>query len=68
MATISSVLVITLSLYVLSLGPVLNLVTHGYPGLEKALAGFYAPLVWVSDHCSAIKDAIDRYLALWIDK
>ena len=53
-------------LYVLSVGPVLYLANNGFPRLGESLEAFYAPLVWVAEHCRPLDYALKRYIAWWL--
>jgi hypothetical protein len=59
-------LVSSLSLYVLSVGPVLWIANHGYPNLGQSLEGFYGPLVWVAGQCRLTDYALKMYIAWWL--
>lgn len=49
--------------YVLSIGPVVAVANKAGYDLE-ALAGFYAPVVWLHDH-TALKEPLEWYADLW---
>jgi hypothetical protein len=65
MVVILSALV-SLSLYVLSVGPVLWIANNGHLWLGEALEGFYAPLVWVAGQWRLTDYALKMYIAWWL--
>jgi hypothetical protein len=60
------VILLSPSLYVLSVGPVLWIANHGHLWLGEALEGFYAPLVWVAGQWRLTDYALKMYIAWWL--
>jgi hypothetical protein len=56
-----------MSLYVLSIGPVVYLESTGvieYPK-HSAIVGFYEPLFWAGRQYEPLKEALTWYMAIW---
>jgi len=60
---VAVVLVLGLPCYVLSVGPFVWLVEHGY--LPAYVGVIYAPLGWLVNHFEPIEDFFKWYLGLW---
>jgi hypothetical protein len=53
-----------LLLYVLSIGPAYRLGSTGRLS-QSSFAVIYAPIIWISEHSDAARDALGWYCELW---
>jgi hypothetical protein len=58
-----AVLLAVVPLYVLSIGPAIYLVNHGFDALQQPLEVLYAPLVWAAKHCDPLDYSLKRHIA-----
>jgi hypothetical protein len=52
-------------LYVLSIGPAVYLLNVGFIRSTKPIETFYAPLVWAAERWEPL-DRVHRYIHLWV--
>jgi hypothetical protein len=60
-----ALLLVIVPLYVLSIGPAVYFLSHGFGAWEGAMETFYAPLIWVANNCEPLGSLLKTYIAWW---
>ena len=55
-------------LYVLSIGPAVYLLDHGFATWQDSAEWLYTPVIWVANNCEPLGYLLKRYMAWWVSR